>query len=176
MPCALHVSLHGNRTGNRSPRREATMKTATHCGLVLLFACSTTVAAEETVFVEGGTARSVQEVGKKWAADDGGLACSGTGNFLVAGKALGSGDFRVRARLALQETRGHRGFPFHRPEQLWLRRPQRKTVRRGRPTGQDPIGRRFCRLHRAGQTVRRRGHAPRRRSYVPHRRQGSAQG
>lgn len=82
------------------------MKTAGICGSILFVVCSAALAAEEAVFVEGGTARSVQVVGKKWAAEDGALVCSGTGNFLVAGKALSSGDFRIRARLTLQKLEG----------------------------------------------------------------------
>ncbi len=53
----------------------------------------------------------------------GALVCGGTGNFLVAGKAVGAGDFQVRARLSLERLDGaaaslmiggnHFGFDGH---------------------------------------------------------------
>ena len=77
--------------------------------------------ADQAVFVEDGRATDVVVVGKKWQQADGYLECSGTHNYLYAGKALGSGDVHVRARLALVnatgsaasfdlDTRSHFGF------------------------------------------------------------------
>ena len=63
-------------------------------------------AAEEAVFVEKGNARSVREIGNKWTCKEGALVCGGMGNFLVAGKAVGAGDFRIRARLSLRQLDG----------------------------------------------------------------------
>lgn len=74
-----------------------------------------------TVFVQSGVAKDVVVVGKKWQQAEGFLECSGIHNYLYAGKALGSGDVHVRARLALLniagsaasvdiDTRDHFGF------------------------------------------------------------------
>ena len=70
--------------------------------LVLLHSSSGLVAAEEAVFVEKDTAHCVREIGNKWTGKEGTVTCGGTGNFLVAGKALGAGDFQIRARLSLE--------------------------------------------------------------------------
>jgi hypothetical protein len=64
------------------------------------------VAAEEAVFVETGSARSVREIGGQWTGREGALVGGGAGSFLVAGKALGAGDFRIRARLSLERLDG----------------------------------------------------------------------
>jgi len=58
------------------------------------------------VFVQGGVAKDVVVVGKKWQQGEGFLECSGMHNYLYAGKALGSGDVHVRARLALLDIAG----------------------------------------------------------------------
>ena len=63
-------------------------------------------AAEEAVFVEKGNAGSVREIGNKWTCKEGSLVCGGTGSFLVAGKAVGTGDFQIRARLSLERLDG----------------------------------------------------------------------
>jgi len=74
-----------------------------------------------TVFVADGVAEDVLAVGGKWQQGEGYLECSGMHNYLYAGKALGSGDVHVRARLALVnvagsaasfviDTRDHFGF------------------------------------------------------------------
>ena len=60
----------------------------------------------EVVFVQEGNARSVRVIGNKWTSKEGALVCGGTGNLLVAGKALGAGDFRIRARLSLERLDG----------------------------------------------------------------------
>jgi len=75
------------------------MKRTVICAITVLLAQSSTFAAEEAVFVETGNARSVHEIGNQWTCKEGFLVCGGTGNFLAAGKALGAGDFRIRARL-----------------------------------------------------------------------------
>jgi len=62
--------------------------------------------ADRVVFVEDGRATDVVVVGKKWREADGCLECSGEHNYLYAGKALGTGDVHVRARLALVNTTG----------------------------------------------------------------------
>ena len=58
------------------------------------------------VFVANGEAKDVISVGKKWQAGKGYLECSGTGNYLFAGKALAAGDAHIRARLALWKVAG----------------------------------------------------------------------
>ncbi len=80
--------------------------------LALLLVNGSTVAAadasrgSEVVFIQNGQARSVREIGDKWTSKEGALVCGGTGNFLVAGKAVGAGDFHVRARLSLERLDG----------------------------------------------------------------------
>ena len=87
-------------------------QTAVAVTLALLLVLGSTVAAadagrgSEVVFVHNGQARSVREIGDKWTTKEGALVCGGTGNFLVAGKALGAGDFRIRARLSLERLDG----------------------------------------------------------------------
>jgi len=60
-------------------------------------------APPETVFVEDGQPKLVREDGKAWEAGEGYVQCSGQGNFLFAGRAIGAGDFHVRVELALVE-------------------------------------------------------------------------
>ena len=78
-------------------------------------------AADRAVFVDDGQPKDVIVVGKKWRQADGYLECSGVHNYLYAGKALGTGDVHVRARLELLkvtasaasfdvDTRSHFGF------------------------------------------------------------------
>ncbi len=55
-------------------------------------------AAEEMTFVAKGAAASVRRIGGEWVSGDGFLQCGGENKFLAAGKALGAGDFHVRAR------------------------------------------------------------------------------
>jgi len=74
--------------------------------LALLLAQGGALAADEAVIVEQGNARSVREIGNRWTCKEGSLVCGGTGNFLVAEKAVGAGDFRIRARLSLQRLDG----------------------------------------------------------------------
>ncbi|MBN2311811.1 MAG: exo-alpha-sialidase, partial [Candidatus Hydrogenedentes bacterium] len=73
------------------------------------------------VFVEGGVARLVASEGAAWRPGDGYIECSGVGNYLRAGKALGTGDFRIHIRLSLErinhtaasfmiEEKSHFGF------------------------------------------------------------------
>jgi len=83
-----------------------TVKTTMLVALLLLPSSSELVAAEEAVFVEKGNARLVREIGAKWMQKDGALVCGGTGNYLVTEKAVGAGDFRIRARLSLERLDG----------------------------------------------------------------------
>ena len=53
------------------------------------------------MFVQNGKGKDVIAVGKDWRQGKGYLECAGTHNYLYAGKALGAGDVRVRARIAL---------------------------------------------------------------------------
>jgi hypothetical protein len=64
---------------------------------------STGAEKTQTVFVKNGTPRAVREIGKKWTPGEGGLVCHGMDNFLIAGKAVATGDFRIRARLKLDQ-------------------------------------------------------------------------
>ena len=78
---------------------------------LLAIACLTSSAspaagADPAVFVEDGKAKDVKVVGKKWKAGSGYLECSGTHNYLYAGKGLGAGDLHVKARLALLKVKG----------------------------------------------------------------------
>ncbi len=61
---------------------------------------------EEAVFAEKGAPRLVREVGAAWKRGEGFLECGGVNNLLLAGKALGPGDFHVRARLAVAALKG----------------------------------------------------------------------
>ncbi len=63
-------------------------------------------ATEEAVFVDKGKALGVREIGDKWTCKEGSLVCGGPDNVLVAGKAIGAGDFRIRARLSVEQLDG----------------------------------------------------------------------
>ena len=58
-------------------------------------------AEAQTHFVQDGKAKLVREEGKAWTRGDGYLECSGTGSYLVAGKAICGGDFHIKARLTI---------------------------------------------------------------------------
>lgn len=80
-------------------------------GYAMLLACSgvlaaNELAADEAVFVEKGKAIAIRQVGAKWEEEDGGLLCGGKDNYLVAGKAVGEGDFTIRARVSLEQLNG----------------------------------------------------------------------
>ncbi len=62
--------------------------------------------AAEVAFVADGRSVAVRQVGRHWTASDGGLQCSGEGNFLVGAHTLGPGDFRVNVRLRLEGLDG----------------------------------------------------------------------
>ena len=64
------------------------MKRIATCIIAVLSAYNGAPAADEAVFVERGSARSVREIGSKWTCKEGALVCGGTGNFLVAGKTI----------------------------------------------------------------------------------------
>ncbi len=50
--------------------------------------------ADTIVFVDKGQSELVRTEGTDWKSTGGALVCGGTGNFLVAGKALGRAIFR----------------------------------------------------------------------------------
>jgi hypothetical protein len=82
------------------------MKRVVTCIVALLSAYNGALGADKAVFVEKGKARSVREIGDRWTVKEGSLVCVGMGNYLVAGKAIGTGDFQVRARLSLERLDG----------------------------------------------------------------------
>ncbi|HJN17441.1 MAG TPA: sialidase family protein, partial [Armatimonadota bacterium] len=55
------------------------------------------------MFIEGGIPKLVREEGEIWTRGDGYTECSGVGNFLWAGKAIGEGDFRIEAELEIHK-------------------------------------------------------------------------
>lgn len=57
---------------------------------------------DRRIFVEEGEAIDVLEIGEAWTRDEGFMECQGINNHLYAGAGLGSGDFRVQARLSLK--------------------------------------------------------------------------
>ncbi len=57
---------------------------------------------EEAVFVRDGRPLAVRPIGRPWAKGEGYLECAGTGNFLEADKAIGTGDFHVTAELTIK--------------------------------------------------------------------------
>ena len=75
---------------------------------LLLLACVAAhgVCAEQMAFVERGKAKAVRTIGNAWTRGKGCLECAGTGNFLLATRALGAGDFAVRVRLSLARLDG----------------------------------------------------------------------
>jgi len=90
-------------------------------------------ATGEVAFAEKGVAKLVREIGAKWKQGEGFIECQGAGNLLYAGKALGPGDFHVRARLAISGLKnsaasftfdGHSHFGFDgRGGQLFVEGP-----------------------------------------------------
>jgi len=70
-------------------------------GLLATFA----VEGGEIVFVQKGAAKLVREEGRRWTRGKGYLECSGTNNFLYAGKALGAGDLHIKATLTIFKLR-----------------------------------------------------------------------
>jgi sialidase-1 len=75
---------------------------------ILLLSLSAAVPAESgtLVCVDGGEAKGVRVEGAAWKTAEGALVCEGTGNFLYAPRAIGAGDFRVEARLAIGKLAG----------------------------------------------------------------------
>ena len=100
------MTTNGKRENMRG-RRVITVRLAA-CLLTAATSSWTTcgTAAEEAVFVEKGNARSVFEVGSKWKSKKGSMAGGGMGNYLVAERAVGTGEFRIRARLSLERLDG----------------------------------------------------------------------
>jgi sialidase-1 len=68
-----------------------------------LFAADT---LEDLAVVQAGKPLAVRHVGAAWEQAPDGLAAAGTGRFLYAGKNLGTGDFRIAARLRLERLDG----------------------------------------------------------------------
>lgn len=109
---------------------------------------------QEAVFVDKGKAELVREIGRKWTQGDGYLECSGPDNYLQAGMAVGSGDFRITVELTILNLErsaaslvigddSHFGFaggnnkmfvegPFFRGEAKFLD-PAEGTVPEGKP-------------------------------------------
>ena len=96
--------------GKRKNMRDSRVITVGLAACLLTVATSSwtmcAAAAEETAFVEEGNAHDVREIGNQWTCKEGSLVCGGVNNFLVAGKAVGVGDFRIRARLSLERLDG----------------------------------------------------------------------
>ena len=61
--------------------------------------------AQEAVFVDGGEAKLVQQLGRAWKQGDGYLEKSGYDNYLQGGMGIGSGDFRVTVELTILKLR-----------------------------------------------------------------------
>ncbi len=61
---------------------------------------------ETLVCVDGGEARHVRVEGVAWKTAEGALACEGKDNVLYAARDVGAGDFRVEARLAIEQLAG----------------------------------------------------------------------
>ena len=53
------------------------------------------------IFVEDGIAKSVRTVGRPWEPRQGYLECSGRDSFLFATRAVGEGDFHIKATLTI---------------------------------------------------------------------------
>ena len=80
----------------------------TAIGLVVLLASQASAQSSgkpenREVFVSNGHIRSVYEIGSRWLHDNGALVGNGEGNFLYSGKDLGPGNFRITARLSIDE-------------------------------------------------------------------------
>lgn len=69
---------------------------------LVFFAIGSGAAAQEDgLFVVAGRPVDVGFLGDEWKFEEGTLSCSGTGNTLLAGRAIGAGDFVVRAELKI---------------------------------------------------------------------------
>ncbi|MCL5098018.1 MAG: glycoside hydrolase [Candidatus Omnitrophica bacterium] len=69
--------------------------------LLTLWQATPSARSDEAVYVHQGQARQVRQSGKTWKQGDGFIECTGTGNFLYAASALGGGDAKIEARLAI---------------------------------------------------------------------------
>ena len=78
---------------------------ALRLALALLVPFGVLAAGGEMVFVVRGVPKLVIERGRPWRRGEGHIECSGTGNVLLAGKAIGGGDFHIRARLCIRGLR-----------------------------------------------------------------------
>ena len=59
------------------------------------------VVGGDVLFVDHGIPTLVRVEGKPWARREGTIECGGLNNYLYAGKALGAGDFHIKARLTI---------------------------------------------------------------------------
>lgn len=64
------------------------------------------VLAESLAVVTSGQPAAAKITGAPWTSEDHGLTAEGTGRLLLAAKQIGSGDFRVKARLTLAKLEG----------------------------------------------------------------------
>ena len=62
---------------------------------------ASTMSAQETVFINSGVPELVREEGEAWQRGEGYVECQGVDNLLLAGRSIGSGDFRIRATLTI---------------------------------------------------------------------------
>ena len=83
---------------------ERTATQAMGCVVLSLGVCPAAAVEEESaMFVQKGKALAVEQVGEAWSLGDGSLSNQGTRKYLFAGRGLGAGDVRVRARIALEQ-------------------------------------------------------------------------
>ena len=76
--------------------------------MLALVAAGSAVAGEpppETVFVQDGVPKLVREEGRRWKRAKGYLECGGVNNRLIAGRAVGPGDFHITVKLRLLKLR-----------------------------------------------------------------------
>ena len=79
-----------------------------HAASIVLLAASlaaATVQAEAVAFIRDGKPLLIRALGDEWAAADGAVRGSGTRTVLLAGRAIGGGDFHIRARLRILKLR-----------------------------------------------------------------------
>ena len=81
------------------------MRIAWLCVFVLVGSALAQAPSTRT-FVSNGEARDVREMGGAWETGDRVLSQEGVGKLLVAGRAVGAGDFRIAARIALDAIDG----------------------------------------------------------------------
>lgn len=82
------------------------MKQAMVLSLVGLLAAGGLRAAQTATVVRDGVLAEARFIGPAWTAAQGGPTAEGVGRFLLAGRGLGKGDFRVSARVKLDRLDG----------------------------------------------------------------------